>query len=153
VPLARSGLIGSLFLPANAIDAQWSPDGKWIAFVEPGAQPKLELVSTSGGRPTVLVPRLEDSLLSFSWSPASNRIAYAAPARRGKLVTVDLYGKQTLVSGSVNWVSDDGSDWPQWSPDGTKLVFMGLIGPNVAGRPPAGVWIVDTDGTNLKRLA
>jgi Tol biopolymer transport system component len=44
-------------------------------------------------------------------------------------------------------------DRPQWSPDGSKLVFMGLVGRNVPGRPPAGVWVVDADGANLKRLA
>jgi Tol biopolymer transport system component len=158
VPLARSGLFGASSLPANAVDPQWSPDGKSIAFIEPGAQPKLEMVSTAGGLPTVLAPRLE-GLPSFSWSPASDRIAYTVGERFGmrprvgNLVTVDLSGKQTVVSASVNWVSDNGSDRPQWSPDGSRLVFMGLVGPNVPGRPPAGVWIVDADGTRLKRLA
>jgi len=154
VPLARSGLIGASSLPANAAAPQWSPDGKWIAFVAPSAKPKLELVTTAGGKPTVLASRF-DAAAAFSWSPRSDRIALTVQAtvKLANLVTVDLTGRQTVVSGSINWVSDDGSDRPQWSPDGTKLVFMGLVGPNVPGRPPAGVWIVDAGGTNLKRLA
>jgi Tol biopolymer transport system component len=154
VPLARSGLIGSSHVPSNAVWPQWSPDGKWIAYVAPGTKPKLELVSTTGGKPTVLASRF-DAAAGFSWSPRSDRIAFTARAtvKLANLVTADLTGRQTVVSGSINWISDDGADRPQWSPDGSKLVFMGLVGPNVPGRPPAGVWIVDADGTNLKRLA
>jgi len=152
VPLARSGLIGAAYVPANAMEPQWSPDGKWIAYVEPGATPKLELQSTTGGRPKVLARGPS----SFSWSPRSNRIAYTTYESRrvlGHLETVDLVGTQTLVSGPINWIDDDGWDRPQWSPDGTKLVFMGLVGRDVPGRPPSGVWVVNADGTDLRRLA
>jgi Tol biopolymer transport system component len=154
VSLARSGLIGSSHVPSNAVGPQWSPDGKWIAYVAPGAKPKLVLVSTAGGKPTVLASRF-GAAAGFSWSPRSDRIAFTARAtvKLANLVTVDLTGRQTVVSGSINWISDDSADRPQWSPDGSRLVFMGLVGPNVPGRPPAGVWIVDADGTNLRRLA
>ena len=147
-PLARSGLIGSAFLPARAAEPQWSPDGRRIAFVLDG---KLEVVSTRDGARTVLVQG--DSISSFAWSPTSARIAYTVRAAKGKLVTVDLHGHRTVVSGAINWVSDNSADRPQWSPDGTKLVFMALVGPNVPGRPPAGVWVVNADGTGLKRVA
>lgn len=154
VPLARSGLIGSSYVPSNAVWPQWSPDGKWIAYVAPGAKPKLELVSTAGGKSTVLASRF-DAAAAYSWSPRSDRIALTVQAtvKLANLVTVDLTGRKTVVSGSINWISDDSWDRPQWSPDGSKLVFMGLVGPNVPGRPPAGVWIVDADSKNLKRLA
>lgn len=148
MPLARSGLIGSSFLPAGAAGPQWSPDGRRIAFLLDG---KLEAVGTTSGARTVLARA--GTFASFAWSPTSTRIAYTVRAVKGKLTVVDLHGHRTVVSGAINWVSDDGRDRPQWSPDGSKLVFMGLVGPNVPGRPPAGVWIVDADGMNLKRLA
>lgn len=140
VPLARSGLIGASYLPADALGPQWSPDGKWIAWHDLNT---LKLVSTSGGPPTLLAANI-DRFASFSWSPDSKRIAYTHRALVGQLVTVDLQGTSTVVSGSVNWVSDDGWDRPQWSPDGTKLVFMSWGG---------GIWVVGADGTGLKRLA
>jgi len=144
VPLTRSGLIGASALPAGAVQPQWSPDGKWIAFVVPDAKPKLEVVSTSGGPARVLVPSLGEPS-SFSWSPTSKRIAYAKYGRPlGKLGTIDLQGHRTVVSGSVNWASNDSWDRPQWSPDGTKLVFMAQGG---------GIWVVGADGTGLKKLA
>lgn len=154
VPLARSGVIGSSYLPPSAVRPQWSPDGKWIVYVAPGAKPKLELVSTTGGKPTVLASKF-DAAAAFSWSPRSDGIALTVQAtvKLANLVTVDLKGRMTVVSGPINWVSDDSWDRPQWSPKGTKLVFMGLVGPNVPGRPPSGVWVVNADGSGLKRLA
>ena len=155
VPLAHSGLIGAAYVPPSAMGPQWSPDGKWIAYVAPGAKPKLELQSTTGGPPKVLVADFVGSS-SFSWSPRSDRIAYSTNMTRGAfghLMTVGLAGTKTLVSGAINWIDDDSWDRPQWSPDGTKLAFMGLVGRNVPGRPPSGVWVVNADGTGLKRLA
>jgi Tol biopolymer transport system component len=141
VPLAHSGLIGSRQVPSDAVWPQWSPDGRWIAFVSPGSRPKLELVSTSGGVPRTLSA---DVASGFSWSPDSTRIAYGFRADPGRLVVVDLRGTRTIVSGPVNWVSDDSWDRPQWSPDGTKLVFMAEGG---------GIWVVGADGSGLHRVA
>jgi Tol biopolymer transport system component len=148
VPLSRSGLIGSRFLPAGAENVQWSPDGRWIAFV---AARKLEVVSTTGGKPHVVVP---SQFGSFSWSPTSKRLAYVAdeggPVNEGRLATVDPKGRRTVLwGGSLHYMSNDSLDRPQWSPDGKKLVFMGSSG---AGRPPAHVWVVGADGRGLKRL-
>jgi Tol biopolymer transport system component len=154
VPLARSGLIGSSFLPANAAEPQWSPDGRWIAFADAG---KLEVVSTTGGKPRVLVPSIPQFEF-FSWSPNSTRLAYVAD-RIGKapaygsvtrLATVDLQGhrKQLWKSTSLHYLSDY-RDRPQWSADSSKLVFLARSRPG----NPAHVWIVGAEGHGLRRIA
>jgi Tol biopolymer transport system component len=158
VPLSKTGLIGGSYLPSGANNVQWSPDGRWIAFLDAR---KLEVVSTTGGRPRVLIPLFPTSAFdSFSWSPTSKRLAYIAKVGKelaygsdARLATVDLQGRRRLLwsnSSSLHYISDDSWDRPQWSPDGSKLVFMARSGP---GYPPGEVWIVGANGHELKRIA
>ncbi len=154
VPLASSGLIGSSFVPAGAERVQWSPDGRWIAFV---LDFKLEVVSTAGGTARVLATKFGPH--AFSWSPKSTRLAFDESfstkhvAWNSRLVTVDPRGQHRVVlwkDAAFKYVSDDSLDWPQWSPDGTKLVFMGIRG---RSRPPAHIWVIGADGRGLQRVA
>lgn len=150
VPLVRSGLIGASSLPADAVGPQWSPDGKWIAYVTPNG--RLQTVGTSGGRPHALGPQ---TVRSFAWSPTSRRIAYFDMSGvTARLATVELNGNQKeLSTGSLQAMTNDSWDRPQWAPNGTELVFTGLVGPNKGGRPPLGIWVVNADGTRLKKIA
>jgi Tol biopolymer transport system component len=155
VPLSASGLIGGSHIPAGAERIQWSPDGRWIAFVR---DLKLEVVSTAGGTPRVLATRFGPH--AFAWSPKSNRLAFdlsfgkRPPAvSNSRLVTVDPHGGHRVVlwkDAALHYLSNDSTDWPQWSRDGSKLVFMAIHGP---GRPPAHIWVVGANGRGLKRIA
>jgi len=146
VPLAQSGLVGARALPGGATSPQWSPDGRWIAFAGAGG---LRIVSTHGGKPRLVarVPRYG----SFAWSPTSKLLAYTTAPGRGRLATVDLAGHRRLLwtTRSLHYLSNDSWDRPQWSPDGTKLVFMAVVGP---GRPRAHIWVVGADGRGLRRV-
>jgi Tol biopolymer transport system component len=150
VPLSKSGLIGASALPANAHQAQWSPDGHWIAFIR---NLKLEVVSTAGGSPRVLSTPFG---ANFSWSPNSALIAYVGGSNHPTqhLMTVDPHGAhRSNVLGSkrsLRYISEDSLDWPQWSPDGSKLVFIARTG---LGYPPTEIWIARADGHGLTRIA
>jgi Tol biopolymer transport system component len=150
VPLSRSGLIGASALPANARQAQWSPNGHWIAFVR---NFKLEVVNTAGGTPRVLATPFG---ANFSWSPNSALIAYVGGSNHPTqhLMTVDPHGAhRSNVLGSkrsLRYISEDSLDWPQWSPDGSKLVFMARTG---SGYPLTQIWIAGADGHGLTRIA
>ncbi len=147
VPLTQSGLIGATRLPKGATNVQWSPDGKWIAFAGAGG---LRIISTHGGTSRLIakVPKYG----SFAWSPTSKLLAYTTTPGFGRLVTVDTAGRRRILwaNTSLHYVTNNSWNRPQWSPDGTQLVFMALHG---KGRPPAAqVWVVGADGTDLRQI-
>ena len=149
VPFRRSGLTGASALPAGAANVQWSPDGRWIAFEH--AQ-KIEVVNTSGGTPRVLVPSL-NSGDGFSWSPTSKQLAYVAYVSpgRARLATVDLQGHRKLLwNSALNYQTQNSLAGPQWSPDGSKLVFAATTG---LPSPTTYIWVINANGTGLKKLA
>jgi TolB protein len=88
---------------AVAADPAWSPDGKWIAFVELRSAP-LE-------RANVL-----------------------------KVVNVDGSGSRILTAEA------EGLAWPTWSPDSRRVAFSS----RASGAPA--IWIINVDGTRLRRL-
>ena len=149
VPLGESALIGASRLPAGAVDVQWSPDGRWIAFVHLG---KLEVVRTAGGAPHVLAGWLCGRV---SWSPNSKLLACLCGPNREHLRLTAISPQTTRrtilwANRSLHYLSEDSWDHPQWSPDGTKLAFLARVGP---GYPAIQVWVVGADGAGLRRIA
>jgi uncharacterized repeat protein (TIGR01451 family) len=76
-----------------------------------------------------------------AWSPDGARLA----------VSGSPYGLFVLNADGSNQVqlttsSQDGS--PTWSPDGTRLAFGGSRGPGTFG-----IYVMNSDGTNVKRIA
>lgn len=134
VLLAQSGIPGASLVPSDATQVQWSPNGRWVAYVE---NKGLEVVPTAGGT----APRILAAPCAFSWSPTSKLIACV----RSGLVTLrpdgthrtDLLKGRHLLLGS----------FPQWSPDGSRLLF-------VAGPYDYlyHVWTVRPNGRDLIRL-
>jgi len=82
------------------------------------------------------------------WSPDGSKIAYIATSTIDDsgvwIMNADGTG-QTKVTSSRNSSNDQ---TPTWSPDGTRIAFGGLRAPDFN----FGVFVVDIDGTNLKRL-
>lgn len=92
-----------------------------------------------------------------SWSPAGDRIVYASdlsdpdrPACQEKVTcTRDIFVINADGSGWVQLTSDPGNDWqPDWSPDGSAIVFIRDGGDIFAGD----IYSMSADGTNVTPL-
>jgi TolB protein len=129
-------------LEASVIEAEWSPDGKQVAYVAyaegspafpyPGETYVWEPESNSAPR------RIIDGS-SPAWSPTGGSLAFT---RSGALWRIDLASgtQQPLVRSAMPLL-----DEPRWSPDGRYIAFRAQ---NVGGEIRA----IDAAGTNERYL-
>jgi Tol biopolymer transport system component len=165
VPLAQSGLPGASRVPSDAQQVQWSPDGSWVAYVERNAPDdstqRLEVVPSAGdGTPRELATCSADDIfpfanLTFSWSHTSKLLAYACtpPTSTGsRFVTVrpDATHVTHLLKGrALEYdVYGPNAGGPQWSPDGSRLVFQAIK----PGQPVDHIWTIRANGHDLTRI-
>jgi Tol biopolymer transport system component len=117
---------------------QWSPDGRWIAFISERAlsDTKLDLniylVSSEGGEPRQLTHHTECYCQLLTWSPDGNTIAYTCTDGALRIIPVTQGEPQKVIK-------LDGlgrHDGLAWTPDGARLVY------SVKGR----IWTVAPGG-------
>lgn len=118
----------------------WAPDGRRIVFA---ARDSIYIYSVESGEVESLwgkgVPSLH-GIGVLTWSPGRDRIDYdignpayilgnlnAAPCEI-RVVEFASGIRTTLVAGDVEQLTftEHGEFWPQWSPDGTRLLYYGL---------------------------
>src|SRR5712691_10030360 len=91
----------------SSTGADWSPDGKWIAFLSDrpaqisGSTPdkkQLYVISTDGGEAQQL-SKSETDIAGFQWAPDSQRIAFAAADPEPKTLKdrKEKYGEYSVV--------------------------------------------------------
>lgn len=99
VPAAR-GVTKNITRSPGAHDrqAQWSPDGRQIAYISDATgETELYLQEAGGGEPVQLTKANDTYIRSFVWSPDSRKIVYTDRKNRLNLLDVPSRQKETLM--------------------------------------------------------
>lgn len=124
----------------------WSPDGRLIAYVQgrkEGAdtlygQDGLHMMRSDGTQARLLVRT--DWVASPVWAPGGRRIAFSG---QGIIHVVNADGTELR---RLTMAEDVFDRHPNWSPDGSKIVFSRHDGEG------SEIYLVNATGTELKRL-
>lgn len=100
-------------------EPQYSPDGKWIAFVsDRSGREELYVVSADGAGAQRRITDLDLLKLNFAWSPDSRTIAFSASDNTLRAVTLeDGRGRELAKSAHGNIGP------PAWSPDSKWIAY------------------------------
>ena len=124
-------------------NAQPSPDGKWIAFLsDRDGWDHLYVMPAAGGDAVQITKGQFEVVARRTWSPDSTRIAFDAnePDHYGdRHLYVATIGSDPAHATIAALTSGRGTDIaPQWSPDGTRLVYQHTDPHNSAD-----LWVID----------
>jgi Tol biopolymer transport system component len=171
-------LVSSQNSVTNIDDAfpTWSPDSTRVVFmrdVNAGGEANVQLVLRNAdgtGAETVFGTATNDEFPAFS--PDGSTIVFMKDGNgTGDVQQPEIYivngdgsGTPTALTNTTNvptpracpnpggaGTSNCGPAHPQWSPDGTKIAFA-VGSENADGNSQSEVWVMDANGTNLKRL-
>ncbi len=104
---------------AHERGAQWSPDGKWIAFIsDRSGETELYVQNSKDATLTQLTKNTDTYIRSFDWSPDSKSIVYTD--RENRIVMVNVEKKEKIV------LLQEPADEPRsvsFSPDSKWLTY------------------------------
>ncbi|MBO4871007.1 MAG: PD40 domain-containing protein [Muribaculaceae bacterium] len=105
-------------------NAQWSPDGKNIAYIsDQTGETELWMQPADGGDPIQLTRDNDTYIRDFNWSPKGDRIVYTDRENRIVMVNVAARTKDVLLQDTLSEFPT-----PTFSPDGKWLTYHQMTG-------------------------
>ena len=140
----------------------WSPDGQRLAYASsPAGNPKLDIwVMDADGRNRLNLSQGSGVNWAPAWSPDGKKLAFAfSPDGNDSAICVinaDGSGLTRLIRSGAEGLGVPGVN-PQWSPDGTRILFVSVslgMGQPGAQEPPANpdIAVMNADGSNFSLL-
>ena len=105
--------------PARDKDPQYSPDGKWIAFIsDQSGREELYIAASDGVSEPQKISDLDALKFSFAWSPNSKEIAFNSSDNKLRKYNTETKQTVELVASKFGNISQ-----PSWSPDGKWIAY------------------------------
>jgi Tol biopolymer transport system component len=151
ISLANLSIAPILAGPGQAWDATWSPDGSRIAFVGGGLEEDSEIyvMNADGTGLTQLTDNdATDDLVE--WRPGTDELSFRSN-RDGPLT---LYVMNADGSDQRRLLDFPSADRHEWSPDGSRLAFVGSDGKDDGDgcHEDHELYVMNADGSGLLRL-
>ena len=133
------------------VDVDWNPKGaQLVATCVFGWGTKdLRLMNADGSNVRTLLRSVAPKGAGApEWSPDGRRIVFAeAWPNWWEISVMDVANRSLVQLTNAKVLSAD----PDWSPDGRRIAFMYGDG-NPRNRPSPGIYVMNADGTGLRRL-
>jgi serine/threonine protein kinase len=137
-----------ILLPRTAFPTAWSPDGRFIIFMENGVKTRMDLwaLPLFGERREYLLSNSPFDELNPQLSPDGRWLAYTSDETGDYEIYVQSFSAEGKLGADKKRVSTAGGRLPVWRRDGSELFFIAADGQMMASS-------VKTGGTEFQFAA